>query len=76
MVKIRYSELPAGLHVSAKKHGRRAIIYLQPGLTAAERRAALVRVRKGSRMGHGPALSACGIALADGLKMQRYEAVT
>jgi hypothetical protein len=66
MVKIRYSELPSGLHVSATKHGRRAIIYLKPGLTHAERHAALVRVRSSGRMGHGPRLHALGLAVAIG----------
>jgi len=64
MVKIRYSELPAGLHVSAESHGRDTIIYLQPGLTADQRRAALVRVRSSARMGHGPSLTAVGMVMA------------
>lgn len=66
MVKIRYSELPSGLHVRAMKHGRHAIIYLKPGLTPAERHAALIRVRSGSRMGLGPQLHALGMAVAIG----------
>jgi len=64
MVKIRYSELPAGLHVSAEAQGRDTIIYLQPGLTPEQRRAALVRVRSSARMGCGPGLSATGMAVA------------
>jgi hypothetical protein len=64
MVKIRYSELPAGLHVSAESHGRDTIIYLQPGLTAEQRRAALIRVRSSARMGHGPGLTAVGMVMA------------
>ena len=39
MVKIRYSELPAGLHVRAEARGRDTVIYLLPGLTPAQRRA-------------------------------------
>jgi hypothetical protein len=66
MVKIRYSELPSGLHVSAAKHGRRTVIYLKPGLTPAERHAALIRVRSSGRMGHGPQLPALGMAAAIG----------
>jgi hypothetical protein len=66
MVKIRYSELSAGLHVSAESNGRHTVIYLQPGLTPAQRRAALIRVRSGARMGHGPRLSAAGMVLAVG----------
>jgi hypothetical protein len=64
MVKIRYSELPVGLHVSVKVRGRATIIYLLPGLTADQRRAALLRVRSSARMGQGPALPALGVAAA------------
>jgi hypothetical protein len=67
MVKIRYSDLPAGLHVSTEKTGRHTVIYLLPGLTAAQRRAALVRVRSGARMGLGPVLPAGSMAVALGL---------
>jgi hypothetical protein len=66
MVKIRYSELPSGLHVSATKLGRRTTIYLQPGLTPAERHAALIRVRSSGRMGHGPQFHPFGMAMAIG----------
>ncbi len=64
MVKIRYSELPAGLHVTAEQHGRDTIIYLQPGLTPEQRRAALIRVRSSARMGQGPDLSSVSMAMA------------
>src|ERR1700723_3335145 len=66
MVKIRYSELPAGLHVRAEARGRDTVIYLLPGLTPAQRRAALIRVRSSSRMGHGPRLPAASMAMAVG----------
>jgi hypothetical protein len=71
MVKIRYTDLPAGLHVSTEKHGRHTVIYLLPGLTAAQRRAALVRVRSSARMGHGPRLPAVSMAVALGLDRLR-----
>jgi hypothetical protein len=71
MVKIRYTDLPAGLHVSAEKHGRHTVIYLLPGLTAAQRRAALIRVRSSARMGHGPQLPAVRMAVAVGLDRLR-----
>jgi hypothetical protein len=71
MVRIRYSELPAGLHVSAKRHGGRTTIYLLPGLTAAERKAALARVRSSARLGHGPPLPAAGMAVAVGVDRAR-----
>jgi hypothetical protein len=64
MVKIRYSELPAGLHVVAKACRRGTVVYLLPGLTQAQRRAALVRVRSSARMGHGPPMPTLSMALA------------
>jgi hypothetical protein len=64
MVKIRYSELPVGLHVTTESDGRHTVIYLLPGLTPAERRAALIRVRSSARMGQGPDLPATGMATA------------
>ena len=56
MVKIRYSELPAGLHVAAKPDRKGAVVYLQPGLTPAQRRAAILQVRRSARMGQAPTL--------------------
>jgi hypothetical protein len=64
MVKIRYSDLPAGLHVIAESDRRGTVVYLLPGLTSAQRRAALGRVRSSSRMGQGPALPATAMAAA------------
>jgi hypothetical protein len=64
MVKIRYSELPAGLHVVAKACRRGTVVYLLPGLTPAQRRAALVRVRSSARMGQGPPMPTLSMALA------------
>lgn len=62
MIKIRYAELPAGLHVRTEARGRSTIIYLLPGLSPAERRAALLRARRGADMGYGPPLPAAGVA--------------
>jgi hypothetical protein len=64
MVKIRYAELPAGLHVTAQADRRGTIVYLLPGLTPAQRRAALIRVRSSARMGHGPKLPVLAMAIA------------
>jgi hypothetical protein len=64
MVKIRYSELPAGLHVAAAADPEGTVVYLQPGLTAAQRRAALTRVRSSARMGQGPLLPRPAMARA------------
>ena len=43
MIKIRYADLPAGLHIRAVARGKDTVIYLLPGLTAAQRQAALRR---------------------------------
>lgn len=64
MIKIRYAELPAGLHVTAQGARRGTVVYLLPGLTQAQRRAALKRVRSSARMGQGPALPAPAMAAA------------
>jgi hypothetical protein len=64
MVKIRYSELPAGLHVAAAADRECTVVYLQPGLTSVQRRAALMRVRSSARMGQGPTLPRPAMARA------------
>src|SRR5215472_19236983 len=64
MVKIRYSALPSGLHVAAAADHDGTVVYLQPGLTQAQRRAALVRVRSSARMGQGPTLPRPAMARA------------
>ncbi len=71
MVKIRYTELPAGLHVAAKSSRGDTIVYLLPGLTPAERRVALNRVRSSGLMGHGPRPSAASLLIADGVDRLR-----
>ena len=64
MIKIRYADLPGGLHVRAEDRGRDTIIYLLPGLTEVQRRAALHRARSSARIGHGPRLPAAGVVRA------------
>jgi len=67
MIKIRYrgpNELSPGLHAAAERHGRSTTVYLLPGLSAAERRSALRRLRMASRRGYGPRLPALQMALA------------
>jgi hypothetical protein len=64
VVKIQYADLPGGLHVRAVPRGKDTIVYLLPGLTVAQRRAALRRMRSSARMGHGPPMSAAGLAYA------------
>jgi hypothetical protein len=64
LIKIRYSELPAGLHASAEKLGRHTVIHVLPGLSPVERRSAIDRLRASARVGHGPGLPAIPLALA------------
>ena len=71
MIKIRYADLPGGLHVRVAASGNDTIIYLLPGLTTVQRRAALRRARSSARMGHGPVLPSAGVAgavMADGVR--------
>jgi hypothetical protein len=64
MIRIRRSGLPAGLYARAEAQGRNTVIYLLPGLPAADRRAALLRLRRNGSMGYGPALPAAALAVA------------
>ena len=64
MIKIRYADLPQGLHADVRTCGRRPVIYLLPGLSPAQRRVALRRLIRTSRQGHGPRLRATGVAFA------------
>jgi len=61
VIKIRYADLPAGLHIRAVARGKDTIIYLLPGLTAAQRQAALRRARSSARMGQGPRLPVAAV---------------
>jgi hypothetical protein len=64
MVKIRYAELPTGLHVATEDRDGCTVVYLLPGLTPAQRRAALTFARRSARIGHGPRLPAVDMAFA------------
>jgi hypothetical protein len=67
MIKIRYrdpNELSPGLHAAAERHGRGTTVYLLPGLSAAQRRAALRRLRISAGRGQSPRLPASQLALA------------
>jgi len=71
VIKIQYADLPGGLHVRVAASGKDTIIYLLPGLTTMQRRAALRRARSSARMGHGPVLPSAGVAgavMADGVR--------
>lgn len=64
MVRIRYAELPAGLHVATEAGDRCTIVYLKPGLTRAQRKDALTVARRAARFGHGPSLPTLDMAFA------------
>jgi hypothetical protein len=67
MIKIRYrdpNELSPGLHAAVECRGRSTTVYLLAGLSGAERRAALRRLRMAARRGYGPRLPAPQMALA------------
>jgi hypothetical protein len=64
MVKIRYAELPAGLHVATEAGDRCTFVYLKPGLTRVQRKDALTVARRTARFGHGPTLPTLDMAFA------------
>ncbi len=64
MVKIRYAELPAGLHVATEAGDRCTIVYLKPGLTREQRKDALIVARRTALFGHGPSLPTLDMAFA------------
>jgi hypothetical protein len=64
VIKIRYADLPQGLHAQVRTGGRRPVIYLLPGLSPAQRRDALRRLVRTSRRGYGPRLRVSGVAFA------------
>jgi hypothetical protein len=64
VITIRYRNLPSGMHARAEYAGRSTAIYLQPGLTGAQRAAAVRRLRQEARMGCGPSLPCARLALA------------
>lgn len=67
MISIRYrdpNELSPGLHAAAEQHGRKTSVYLLSGLTVAQRRAALRRLRISAGRGYGPRLPVPQLALA------------
>jgi hypothetical protein len=74
VIRIRYLDLPAGMHGKALSVGRSTTIYLRPGLTGAQRGGALRRLRQESRVGCGPRLPAGQLALAAGVDRARTAA--
>jgi hypothetical protein len=64
VIRIRYKGLAPGLHGKAECCGRHTTIFLVPGLTSAQRKAALRRLCQEARRGCGPRLSAPQLAVA------------
>jgi hypothetical protein len=67
MISVRYChwrDLSPGLNATAQCNRRGTVVYLVPGLTRDERRAALRRLRMASRIGAGPELPAAQLAFA------------
>jgi hypothetical protein len=71
VIRIRYADLPEGLHARLEAQGRRTVIYLRPALSPAQRRGALRRVRRAAQLGSGPRLSASGVWLAVAVDIAR-----
>jgi hypothetical protein len=64
VVRIQYQDLSSGLHGKAERMGPSTMVYLQPGLTAAQRSAVLRRLRQEARRGCGPQLPSRQLAVA------------
>lgn len=63
-IRIAYRDLSPGLHGKAGHDGRGVVVYFIPGLTPAQRRAVLRRLRQEARMGIGRPLPAWRLGLA------------
>jgi hypothetical protein len=66
MTRIRYRDLPPGSHGKAERGARGVTVYLLPGLTGSQRKAALRRLRQEASRGCGPALPAPQLMVALG----------
>lgn len=64
VIRIRYQDLSTGLHGRAERTRSSTTVYLQPGLTPAQRSAALRRLRQEARRGCGPRLPFGQLAVA------------
>lgn len=72
MIYIRYRDISSGLHAEAEHGLHGVVVYLLPGLTPAQRQAALRRLRQEGSRGCGPRLPAGQLAVA--LAMDRLRA--
>ena len=61
---IRYKSLSPGVHAEAERESRGVAVYLLPGLTVAQRKAALRRLRQEGSRGCGPRLPLRQLAVA------------
>ncbi|MGH3171424.1 MAG: hypothetical protein ACRDN0_36885, partial [Trebonia sp.] len=64
MIHIRYETISSGLNGKAESAARGTTIYLVPGLSWQQRKAALRRLRQEASRGCGPALPAGQLVLA------------
>jgi hypothetical protein len=64
MIRVRYKDLSPGLHGKAERSGRGTTVYLLPGLTVGQRKAALRRLRQEASRGFGPELRRPDLAVA------------
>lgn len=64
VIRIRYGSISSGLHGRAEDAARGTTVYLLPGLSSRQRRAALRRLRQEASRGCGPALPPGQLALA------------
>lgn len=64
MISIRYKNLTPGMHAEAVSEAGHIIVYLVPGLTPAQRKAALRRLRQEGNRGCGPYLPPGQLAVA------------
>ncbi|HEX6521030.1 MAG TPA: hypothetical protein VF070_13630 [Streptosporangiaceae bacterium] len=64
MIHIRYKNLSPGMHAEAECGLRGIVVYLLPGLTSAQRKAALRRLRQEGSRGCGPRLPSAQLAAA------------
>jgi hypothetical protein len=64
MIRVRYKELSPGLHGKTECSGRATTVYLLPGLTVRQRKAALRRLRQEASRGFGPQLRRPDLAMA------------
>ena len=64
VIHIRYKSLSPGMHAEAECGLRGIVVYLLPGLTSAQRKAALRRLRQEGSRGCGPRLPSAQLAAA------------